>query len=204
LSANAQTVKQNNLLEGYQLERWIIKEVNKQHKKIDNDAVQELIIFIGNDLWKLSREIEKLISYTDTENIIIQDIRDIVCGRVNANMFEMIEAIALENTSIAITLFRKQIIVGDDIFHIFSMYAYQVRLLLNVSSAMNEGILNKDDIANILKVHPFVVQKTMNMLQKLSYNKIVNMHHNLTKIDFESKIGNYDMEPALELFIINK
>jgi len=182
LNKNAQTVRENKPLEGSALEKWIIVEVQRGDKIIDSEAVKELILFVGNDLWQLSQEIEKLICYVTSDEIVVRDIHNIVHGRVNADMFQMIEAISSNDKSAALILLKKQLASGDDPFHIFSMYAYQVRTLLKVGGMLQDNISDKNVIAKTLKLHPFVVQKSINMLQRLSYEKIVNMHKSIHQI----------------------
>jgi len=203
LDKNAKTVKENLPLEGNILEKWIINEVKKGDKKIETNAVRELILFVGTDLWQLSQEIEKLICYTKKDTIIAQDVHDIVHGRTDGDMFEMIEGIVSNNKEKALTLLRKQIAAGDDTFYIFSMYAYQVRILLRVGDVKQNGVNDKDVIAKLLKLHPFVVQKSMSMLNNIPYTKIIKMHKKLTELDYDIKVGNRDIKTALNIFVVS-
>ncbi|XLQ20666.1 MAG: DNA polymerase III subunit delta [Candidatus Moraniibacteriota bacterium] len=203
LNNNADTIKESNLLDDYTLEEWIGNQFKKNDTKIENDAKKELILFVGNDLWKLSQEIEKLICYVNKGTVKICYVHEIVKGKIDADMFEMIEAVASGNRGVALKLLNKQIAAGDDKFHIFSMYAYQVRTLVNVGSAMEDGLRDKSMIASSVKLHPFVVQKSIGMVDRLSYAKIKQMHKMLVKYDFDIKLGNCDIDSALDLFIVN-
>ncbi len=201
LNKNAQTVKENKLLKGLSLEKWIVAEVQSNNKTINSDATKELISFIGNDLWQLKQEIEKLICYVGQNEITVQDVHKIVHGRIQADIFEMVEAIVLNNKEIALKLLKKQIVAGSDVYHIFSMYVYQVRIMIKIGSLINDGITDKVTIAKITKIHPFVVQKTINMVQKISYKKIIQMHKKLTMFDYDIKSGNIDIKTALDCFV---
>jgi DNA polymerase-3 subunit delta len=203
LKKNADTTKEYKLIDGYNLEKWITKTVEENGSEIDKKAVKELILFVGSDLWQLSQEIQKLICYANKKNITLNDVHDVVHGNIDADMFKTVEAIAAQDKKLALFLLKKQIVAGDDIFHIFSMYVYQVRTLVNVGSMMDMGIRDKSNIAQTLKLHPFVVQKAIIMTDKLSYDKVVNMQHKLAEIDFESKIGSGDVNTSLELFIMS-
>jgi DNA polymerase-3 subunit delta len=202
LDKNAHSVKENKLLEGSDLEKWIINVAQRAGKSMDTEAVRELILFIGNDLWQLSHEIEKLVCYAKQEVIMAQDVHDIVHGRTQADMFEMIEAIISSDKNTALTLLKKQLVSGDDPFHIFSMYAYQVRILLRVGGVVQDNVGDKDTIAKLLKLHPFVVQKSMGMLNRVSFRQILSMHKRLTAIDYDIKRGNCDIKTALDLFVV--
>ncbi len=51
------------LLEGEKLKSWVKKEFSKYKTEISPEALDKLINFIGNDLWQMSNEIKKLVSY---------------------------------------------------------------------------------------------------------------------------------------------
>ncbi len=202
LNKNAQTIKESKLLEGTPLEKWIVTEAQLNNKTINLDAVKELILFVGNDLWQLKQEIEKLVCYAKQNEIVVQDVHDIVHGRIQADMFEMIEAIVSNNKEVALRLLKKQIAAGDDVYYIFSMYVYQVRTMIKIGSLINDGIVDKSVIAKIAKIHPFVVQKTMTVIREMPYQKIIQMHKKLTMLDYDIKMGNRDIETALDCFIM--
>ncbi|MEN8252332.1 MAG: DNA polymerase III subunit delta [Patescibacteria group bacterium] len=195
--------QENNTLEEKQLENWIAEEVKTIGGKIEKDAIEKLILFIGNDLWRLTGEIQKLVCYKKNKNIIAEDVEKIVHGKIDSNMFEMIEAIGFKDKGKAIMLLNKQISAGEEIFHIFGMYAYQVRTLLSVGSMMEEGSGDKNVIAKTVKLHPFVVQKSMTMVRNLSFEKVKKMHKDLTQMDFDIKQGNCDAETAMNLFVVS-
>jgi len=201
LQKNVQQIQEGVILRGHSLEKWIISTTRNKGGNISSRAVEELILFVGNDLWQLAQEIEKLVCYATDRDITMDDVHDIVYGRIDADMFQMIEAISLNDKSKALFLLKKQLASGDDPFHIFSMYAYQVRILLRVGDAIN-NIGDKKMIAKVLKLHPFVVQKSMNMLNGVSYERILMMHKKLTVLDYDIKQGNRDIKSALDLFII--
>lgn len=204
LNANAEDIFLSAILNDGQLEKWIDKYTKSIGGQITRDAIMELIAYVGNDLWHIATEIEKLVTYTGNTAIDVHHVQEIVHGKVDADMFATIEAICGSRKDQAIHLLRKQRAKGDDAFHIFSMYAYQIRLLLRVSSVVNEmGISDKGDIAKILKIHPFVAQKSIAVVRVLSESKLKKAHHMLTVFDHEIKTGKRDADTALDLLLIS-
>ncbi|MBA7599004.1 hypothetical protein ES703_06031 [subsurface metagenome] len=53
-------------LAGQKLRNWLRKEFEKYKARIDPQALDRLIVFVGDDLWQLSNEVRKLVSF---ENI---------------------------------------------------------------------------------------------------------------------------------------
>jgi len=202
LNKNANQAIEYKPLKDNELETWIQKEVLSRGGTITSGAIGELVLFVGNDLWLLSNEIDKLISFVDDRQIDIEDVHKIVNGKVNSDMFKTIEASISNNKKRAVELLYKQMASGDSPFHIFSMYAYQVRTLLKVVGAMNSGMRDKTLIAKELKLHPFVVQKTITLAQNTSYDKAIKMHKYLTRLDADVKQGKTDIKTGLELFVL--
>lgn len=50
-------------LEPSQLKKWIADEVEKQGGKIESQAIEKLIEYVGSDLWRMSNEIQKVATY---------------------------------------------------------------------------------------------------------------------------------------------
>jgi DNA polymerase III delta subunit len=50
-------------LEGDRLKNWVLKEFLKYNIKAPAEVAEKIIEFIGNDLWRLSNEIRKLVSF---------------------------------------------------------------------------------------------------------------------------------------------
>lgn len=51
-------------LSGAKLNNWIKKEVEELGGKIDEDALEKLIEYVGGDLWQMENEIRKLVNYS--------------------------------------------------------------------------------------------------------------------------------------------
>lgn len=204
LQKNADVMYEGKMLQGSVLEQWIEKKCIAQNGRISRAAVRELILYVGNDLWRLTQEIDKLVCYVGMGEIDVTDVQAIVHGRIDADIFQTIEAIVSGNKAMALTFLKKQIAKGDTAYQIFGMYAYQVRILLGVSSMVYENrITDKNIIAKTLKIHPFVAQKSLATVQRFSQGDIKKMHKTLTLLDYDIKQGKRDIWCSLDLFIAN-
>ena len=45
------------------LKKWVVQEFEKNKIKINSDALDLLVRFVGNDLWQMANEINKLSNY---------------------------------------------------------------------------------------------------------------------------------------------
>lgn len=193
-------------LSGAQLSDWIKKEFCKNKTNIDAQALNKLSSFVGDDLLQAKNEIDKLVNFVQEKTITEKDVELMVSSKVEANIFETIEAISAGNKNRALKLFHDQLSYGDDPFYIFSMYVYQFRNLLKIGSFYfggvdSKGIDDKNIIAKETRLHPFVVQKGIYQLKNISLQKLKNIYQYLEKIDSEVKGGKIEMKNAIDKLI---
>jgi len=177
------------LLEKSQLRKWIKDYVNEQKGIIDNSAIDKLIEYIGNDLWRIKNEIDKLLNYSNV--IKLKNIELLVKPEVDLNIFELVDAIGQKNKAKALKLFNQHLEKGADEFYILSMIIYQLRNLIKIKST---------PVAK-LGLHPFVIRKTQYQAKNFTFEELKKIYYQLMTIDLEAKTGRVDISSALELFL---
>lgn len=190
-------------LKGVALINWILAKIEKidSQIKISKEAVNKLVAYVGDDLFHLDNEIRKLISFKDSGLIDEKDVDVLVKSKINANIFETIEALSGGNKSLALKLLHGQLEKGEDPFYILSMYIYQFRNLLKISEFSSRGSIDQYGVAKEVGLHPFVVQKGMAQLRNLSVQKLRAIYKKLQKIDLGIKTGKVDIKLALDRFV---
>ena len=78
----------------------------------------------------------------------------------------------------------------------------QVRLIYQVMFAKRKG-MTKDEIAKVLKEHPFRIQKTLEFLPYYEENDIRKLIHNLHNLDYKIKSGQESATIGFEMFLLN-
>lgn len=178
------------LFQPHRLREWIKKYVKEQGGSIDNIAIEKLINYIGNDLWRMSNELDKLLNYS--KSVEAGNIELLIKPEVDLNIFEMVDALGQRNRSKAIQLFNQHIKKGEDESYLFSMFIYQIRNLIKVKS----GPMAK------LDMHPFVIKKTSQQARNFSFEDLKKIYQKLLEIDLDVKTGKIDIKAALEMFIV--
>lgn len=185
-------VQEFHPLEGVKLRRWIQREFENYKAKVTPDAVEKLALDVGNDLWRLSNEIQKLISFS--KKIGIKELELLVTPSLEAEIFATIEAVASKNKQRASALLQRHLKKGDSPSYLLSMIIYQFRTILEVK----DRVERKADFSGI---HPFVVKKTLALSNRFTLSELKQIYHKLFEVDIAIKTGKADAETALSLFV---
>jgi len=190
-------------LSGAKLKNWVIGEIGKLEKNISMGpaAVEKLVVFAGNDLHLLSREIEKLVNFKGRGEISSGDVDTLVKSKISTEIFKTVDALGRGDKKTALALLHDHLEAGEDPFYLLSMYFYQFRNLVKVKPLAEKGT-PPSEIASHLKMHPFVVRKSLDQARNFSWLQLKSFYNQLCELDFESKTGKTDIELALDKFVV--
>lgn len=203
LIAQPNVIKYLELLDGKQLENWVVKEFKSAGFEADPTAIKKLVSYVGQDSWHLSQEIMKLANYGGGLHLITpEDIDLLVRPKEDFNIFQIVDAVAGKNKSKAATLIHNCLAVGEDPYYIFSMIVYQLRNLLRVKSLIKNAV----PYVSIVKktgLNPFVVKKTHEQCRNYDIDELRRLFTSLVQIDIDAKSGLMDMENGLYRFVFS-
>ncbi len=180
-----------NLLRMDQVKKWVKKKLNG--KEIEDNALDKLIEFVGNDLWRMSKEIEKLINYSG-KTIKEKDIELLVSPIFDNNIFDTIDAIARKEKKRAIDLISHHIKSGDAVPYIFSMIAFQFRNIISVKDVENPETLG---------INPFILRKSVSQAKNFSMQDLKRIYERIVSLDTDIKTGRISPEVALDFLIFD-
>ncbi|EKD65883.1 MAG: hypothetical protein ACD_49C00077G0011 [uncultured bacterium (gcode 4)] len=163
---------------------------------IDSSAISKLINYKNSSLNKIEAEIDKLHLFKMNDRITEDDIRNYVIPEIEISIFELTDAIQELNSMKWISSL-KTILDSNSIFQVFSVIMSNLRNFLYINFLL-EKWFKKDEIVSVLKIHPFLVEKTRNVR---NIWVLKSLFANLLKIDKQSKTGEliWDWENALRL-----
>jgi len=201
LEKNGQIVEFSPL-KGQQLNEWIDRRARNLGKIIEPAGMAGLITAVGNNLWQLNTELEKLSCYTRTEKITAADVELMVSKTTEHSIFELVDAIAEKNNSKAIRMAREMVFLGEPVIKIIFMIARQVRLLLLAKTLLQEGNSEKS-LAGLLQAHPYVAQKCAKQARNFSLQELKRDMQKILHADSAIKSGTQEPVLALELLIVS-
>ena len=179
---------------------WAVKQCENAKAKINNDAVDLLLNYVGNNLWQISNEIKKLANFKLGAVIQKADVELLVRPNIEVDIFRTIDALAEKNKKQAMNLIYKHLDGGEKPLYLLSMIAYQFKNLLVVKELSEKGMM----YASIVKksgLHPFVVKKTYFQCRQFTFLELKNIYHRIFDMDSDIKIGKIEAETALDLLV---
>jgi len=188
-------------MDAAELTKWITKEIKERGGKIDPRAATVLAVDAG-DVWLLNSIIDQLIAYKDGGEIGSADVRLFVEEKVDDNIFNMVDAIVSGNKKTAFMLINKQRRMGEDESYLFAMIMRQFKILLQMRDLWErEDGLTSDMMAKKLKLHPFVVKKSMPLVRKFTLADLLKVYDELLSIDVKTKTGLADQAALIDFFV---
>lgn len=185
-------------LEGSRLVQWLRKTAQDKGGSFDSETAQYLIERAGNDQWRLSQEIAKLINY---ESKVSKDaIKQLVEPVFEQTIFDLIEAVSDGQLKRALELYQGLRNNKAEPLYILSMLGWQLHNLLIVKAAEE---LPASEIAKDFGMSPFVINKTRRLNGRVDFDTLNLTYDSVIETDFKLKTGGGEPDLLMEQLIIN-
>ncbi len=193
------------ILEPQETANWILK----QNKNISYTTANYLVEHCGTDLWKISKELDKLSLYCQEKEINQEDIDKLCTASLSSSVFKLTDALAQKRQQQSLKTFHVLTESGEDPIKVFFMIVRHFRILIQVKSLIKQN--SEKAISKRLKQHPFVIKKSAQQSRNFSPLKLKTIYENLLNIDKNFKTGiiktsstdNKEYCLAIEKFIIH-
>ena len=187
-----------NPLKQYEVLKWIKNTIKNMKGTIDEPSTQMLFLYCGNDLFRLENEISKLLNYD--KNITRSAIENLVKPEFSNSIFELMDAISEKKAQKAVAILNQFFKNNENELYITSMLVRQIKNLLIIKSLKDKN-LTETEIVKTLKLHPFVIKKTLFQCKNFSIDELKALHTKLLKLDLELKTNTLDPKLILTNFI---
>lgn len=202
LTKKTNTSQEFNKLSGAKLENWIKREVEKRDGKIEEAAAQRLAVSVGNDLWQMANEIEKLIAFSGgSQTIKSNNIDEMVKAKVNVDIFNTVDVLTKRDKREVLRLLHQHLDRGENELYLMSMFVRQFRNLLIIKDLMEKGIAFYE-LSKKTGLHPFVVKKTWEQTSGFTLDGLKKIYSKLLDLDLAIKVGKMDSRTALDVLVM--
>lgn len=183
----------------------VIKDALKGYT-IEEGVESLLIDYINHDIDAIQVECDKLKQYKYNEKVITkEDIKNICYKRIGDStqlIFDLVKCICSKNKRDALIIYKRLDKYYIDDISLTGLLESQLRLLEQVFLLMDQK-KKKQEIASILGIHPYRIEKTQELLRDVSKKEVEILIKRLGELDFKFKSGIYDINKPLEMFILN-
>ena len=180
-----------------QLMLWCKRQIEAAGGTAERGAVGELLQLAGEDQWRLSEEIAKLMNYST--QVSIESVRELVVASTDATIFELVEAMTGGRTADAYAAKAALTRQKQDDIYVLSMIQWQLRNLL-LAKVAPSGI-SQADLAKKAGMSPFVAGKMQSAARGHTVEMLTSGLKLAIDYEFEIKSGLRPSEAAVEQLI---
>lgn len=189
------------LVDANRMDKELVKKLitaylAKISKKIDADAMDELIESCNGYLTRIMNELNKLVCFDlDSENITKESVDKLVNKDIEFSVFELTEALSKKDGDKAIRLLK--LMEKDQ--GVFALISNQFRRLFYASISD----LTNAELAGLLGVKEFAIMKARQLAKGFSKAQLKKICSLLEEMDYAVKSGAMLQTNALYLLVFN-
>lgn len=190
-----------------ELNSWIRRHFRACGKDIGDRQCEYLTFVTGGTMTALAAEIGKIAAYAQDDTVTEQDINAVVIPVLDAEVFDMTDAIAAGDYEKALLKLRTLLQMQEEPIYLLAAVGSGLRRLLYARACMAAG-KGSDALADLLKAstgrapHEFVLQKTMTTARKVSDRFCERAMELCMETDEKLKSFSGDDERTLELLLL--
>lgn len=166
---------------------WFEQRAKSYGLSLNSALIQKLIARTGTDLNLLDQVLQKL-SIWESSQITSELIEALIPENSEHTVFQLTDALGMGSPEKALQLLRHLKQQGEDIHFLFIMLARHLRILLEIKSLAAQGT-SSAEIAKILQIPPFVVQKNLKQAQSFSEEELKKCLDKFLDLDRRQKNG---------------
>lgn len=194
-------IAQFSTLSDAELKNFIIKKLAKEHRPITGAALDMFIARCGDDMWQITNDLEKIVSYTfGKDGIRPDDVAALMPPRAEDKIFAMIDSILAGRPSEAMKYYGDLLVLRSDPLGILKLLEDQLRLLYHVK-LLDEEHMSLKDMAAALSMRDVRVKMALPAARKSSKIGLTRKIEMCTETDERIKSGLVDKQIGIESLI---
>ena len=182
--------------------RWIEARASLHAAKLGTDAVAALASAVGSDTERIEQEVKKLGAYAAGATVTAADVRTLVSGAIEADVFELTQAVVRQEARVAIGTLERLLADGNAPQQILALLLWQFRVLL-FATAMKTNA-DGERMAKAIRSTPGAIARATAFARRVSRADIVRAYEAIYATDQVIKTGRADSDlAALTLCVLD-
>jgi DNA polymerase-3 subunit delta len=182
---------------------FIIRELRTYDKKISRSAAEHILMFSGDELFNLSNEIQKLVSFVGSAaEINIDDIETCSGYTGQESIYKLNDAIMSENKSLASRILDDLIEHGENAIRIINSIYWNYSKAVAAKSYLENKGMNSDTIIRRMGMQRYYGRIFLDKVKKLNYKDILKKIELLHETDLAIKSGKEEARVGLQTLVL--
>ncbi len=186
-------------LKDYELVAWIVRETQKNGKKISKSTAEYLLSLCDPGISNIKNELSKLFNYCGDE-IYQSDVEKVVSKPLSVVIFDITDAILKGDKDNAVKTLLKLQENKVSAFNVMYLLSSNFDKLLRCKLLLKENA-TYDAIASKLKLSPYVAKKYISDCKGFSEDFLIERICKTAEYDFKIKQGLIDEQTALISYV---
>jgi len=195
------SVKEFPLLKWEALREWIQRRVKEGKGTISPQAVRLLASLVGDNLWVLASEVEKLLLYASGRRIEEGDVKEVVSYAREASVFTMVDSRIEGRAATAASMLHQLLQEGATAPYLVVMITRQLRLLLQAKELSQQGFSVSEIKARLGLASDYTLTKALGQSRRYSVKRLEQVYRKLLETDLSIKRGIWKGDLALDLLV---
>jgi DNA polymerase-3 subunit delta len=193
-------------LQEEELKRWARDEAKKSDADIDEKALNYLIALVGDDVRKLTLEVEKLAVAALPDKLITYELVEaLVPNSREISNFDLTDQVLAGNKTRALKVLKKILDDGAEPLMLLGLLAYNFRRLLQTKELMNQGV-ERIEVARVMRLHPSNQRDFLETARRNPTEKFTNIMKRIAETDVAIKTskgggGNTGSRMQIEMLV---
>lgn len=180
---------------------WIAARARIHAVALRPEAVRELASAVGADTERLEQELEKLGAYAAGGPVGRDEVRALVHGAIDADVFQLTRAVVQRRPETALEMLERLLQEGQAPQQILALLLWQFRVLL-FASAMR-GPDDAERMAKAIRSSPSVIARWQPWARGVTKAEVTRAYEALYATDLAIKQGRTEAETALMLCVMD-
>lgn len=180
---------------------WIRTRAGHAGVTLVPEALGALAAAVGSDSERIDHELRKLAAFAAGAPVSAADVRALVSGAIESDIFELTQAVVRHDHPTAISQLERLLGEGQVPQQIIALLLWQMRVLL-FATAMR-STRDAERMAKAIRSSPYAIQKAQAFAHRVTRADITRAYEAIYATDLAIKTGRTDPETAMMLCVLD-
>lgn len=193
-------------LQDEELRRWARDRAKEANADFEEKALNYLVALVGNEVRKLTLEVEKLaVAALPDKLITVELVESLVPNSREVSNFDLTDYLLAGNKTRALQTLKKILDDGAEPLMLLGLLAYNFRRLLQTKELMNQGV-ERIEVARVMRLHPNSQREFLEIARRNPTEKFTSIMRRIAETDLAIKTskgggGNAGSRMQIEMLV---